>query len=220
MDTIFSNIKERVLYIPEFKKISKEKFFANIGVTYGNFKGKAKEKALSSDILAKIVSNNPEFNSTWLLTGEGEMLKSNLDSTSATFNKKSIPLLPFDTFAGIGSDVEGVSFDAIDERYVVPLFDGTEIDFMLPVKGSSMYPKYSSGDVVACRLVAELLFVQWNKVYVIDTISQGVIMKRLKKSSDNNMLICKSDNEAYEPFEIPKSDIRNIALVVGVVRLE
>ncbi|SZD73660.1 Peptidase S24-like [Candidatus Ornithobacterium hominis] len=140
--------------------------------------------------------------------------------TPAKHNRKGIPLLPFDTFAGSGSDIEGINFDIIEERYEIPLFDGMQVDFLIPVRGSSMYPKYSSGDVVACRLIDELLFVQWNKVYVLDTISQGVIMKRLKKGKTDDVLICKSDNEKYDPFEIPLNDIRKIALVIGVIRLE
>lgn len=135
--------------------------------------------------------------------------------------KKGIPLLPFDAFAGIGDGtVQGINFDTIEERYVIPLFDGIKIDFMIPVRGSSMYPKYSSGDVVACRLINELLFVQWNKVYVIDSSSQGVIMKRLLKGGNHESLICRSDNKEYGDFHVPMTDIRSIALVVGVIRLE
>ena len=163
-----------------------------------------------------------DIDANWLLTGEGEMLKSdnNTPAVAEPQIPSGIPVLPFDAFAGIGTDVEGVSLDTIEERYVVPLFDGMKMDFMISVRGSSMYPKYNSGDVVACRMVQELLFVQWNKVYVLDTISQGVIIKRLKKSDKEGFVICKSDNEQYEPFEIPMSDIRTIALVVGVIRLE
>ena len=163
-----------------------------------------------------------DIDANWLLTGEGEMLKSdnNTPIVAEPQLPSGVPMLPFDAFAGIGTDVEGVNLDTIEERYVVPLFDGMKMDFMIPVRGSSMYPKYNSGDVVACRMVQELLFVQWNKVYVLDTISQGVIIKRLKKSDKEGFVICKSDNEQYEPFEIPMSDIRTIALVVGVIRLE
>lgn len=78
MATFFTNIKERVLYYTDYKGFAKEKFFEELGVTYGNFKGKAKEKALSSDILAKIVSKYPEINAEWLLLGKGEMLKTNI----------------------------------------------------------------------------------------------------------------------------------------------
>ena len=177
---------------------------------------------LSDKFLDKICSLDNNINKVWILENKGEMLKSsnNTPAVAEPQIPSGIPMLPFDAFAGIGTDVEGVNLDTIEERYVVPLFDGMKMDFMISVRGSSMYPKYNSGDVVACRMVQELLFVQWNKVYVLDTISQGVIIKRLKKSDKEGFVICKSDNEQYEPFEIPMSDIRTIALVVGVIRLE
>lgn len=177
---------------------------------------------LSDKFLDKICSLDNNINKVWILENKGEMLKSsnNTPTVAEPQIPSGVPMLPFDAFAGIGTDVEGVNLDTIEERYVVPLFDGMKMDFMISVRGSSMYPKYNSGDVVACRMVQELLFVQWNKVYVLDTISQGVIIKRLKKSDKEGFVICKSDNEQYEPFEIPMSDIRTIALVVGVIRLE
>ena len=177
---------------------------------------------LSDKFLDKICSLDNNINKVWILENKGEMLKSsnNTPAVAEPQLPSGVPMLPFDAFAGIGTDVEGVNLDTIEERYVVPLFDGMKMDFMISVRGSSMYPKYNSGDVVACRMVQELLFVQWNKIYVLDTISQGVIIKRLKKSDKEGFVICKSDNEQYEPFEIPMSDIRTIALVVGVIRLE
>ncbi|AUS04522.1 LexA family transcriptional regulator [Pseudotamlana carrageenivorans] len=165
------------------------------------------------------------LNADWLLSGEGSMLKPSREvpeaSAQVSSNNNGIPLLPLEAFAGLGdAGIAGVPFDVIEERYEVPLFKQVKVDFMLPVRGSSMYPKYSSGDVVACRLITELLFVQWNKVHVIDSISQGIIMKRLKKGLKEDHVLCKSDNKEYDEFEIPRSDIRNIALVVGVIRLE
>jgi repressor LexA len=193
----------------------------------------AKHLGISSQVLTNWKSRNTydaeliytkclEINPEWLLTGKGDMLKKDKDLVvAAPVMKGGFPLLPIEAFAGLGdSNITGVDFDTIEERYVIPLFDGLKIDFMIAVRGSSMYPKYSSGDVVACRLVNELLFIQWNKVYVIDSKSQGVIMKRLKKSQNPDFILCKSDNKEYDEFEIPRSDIRNMALVVGVIRLE
>lgn len=170
----------------------------------------------------RIITKCEDIDANWLLTGKEPMLKNQVPKVrNMVVPGEGIPMLPFDAFAGIGdSTVAGVNFDTIEERYIVPLFDGIKIDFMLPVRGSSMYPKYSSGDVVACRLVTELLFVQWNKVYVIDSISQGVIMKRLLKGENNDHIICRSDNKEYGEFAVPIDDIRSIALVVGVIRLE
>lgn len=81
MSNKFSNIKERILYILENKGITKSKFFEDIGVTYGNFTGKAKETPLNSTTLGIIFSKYPDINLEWLLTGEGSMLKNNEKSS-------------------------------------------------------------------------------------------------------------------------------------------
>ena len=104
------------------------------------------------------------------------------------------------------------------EHYVVPVFKGA--DFLIPAKGSSMYPKYSSGDIVACqRVPMSGLFFQWNKVYVIDT-KQGALIKRIKPGSDREHVLIVSDNQNYDPFELPIEEINAVALVIGVIRLE
>ncbi|HRO76501.1 MAG TPA: S24 family peptidase [Crocinitomicaceae bacterium] len=242
------SVKERVEVYAKSLNMSKKAFEEAIGVSNGYIN--SIHRSIGIDKIQAIIENFPEINIDWLLTGRGEMYieektksqitqderleqirkytaKLRADEEHQTITNvskeenKGIPLLPFDAFAGIGdATVQGVNFDTIEERYVIPLFDGLKIDFMMPVRGSSMYPKYSSGDVVACRLVEELLFVQWNKVYVVDTISQGIVMKRLLESSHTDRIICRSDNKDYGDFEVPKDDIRNIALVVGVIRLE
>jgi phage repressor protein C with HTH and peptisase S24 domain len=217
-----SLIKQNILLYLDFIGLSPYKFYQETGITRGIL---TQDNGMSEENTAKFLAHYKNINPEWLLTGQGSMLKNEIEPEikidTKTLQVKGIPMLPFDAFAGIGdSSITGVNFDTIEERYVVPLFDGIIIDFMIPVRGSSMYPKYSSGDVVACRLVNELLFVQWNKVYVIDSISQGVIMKRLLKGETSDYVICKSDNKEYGEFNVPMNDIRSIALVVGVIRLE
>jgi len=70
-----SNIKERVLQLAEYVGVSKEKFFEEIGVSYGNFKGKSKESSLGANVLADISTIYPNANLEWLITGKGEILK-------------------------------------------------------------------------------------------------------------------------------------------------
>ncbi|MFD2942219.1 hypothetical protein [Flavobacterium notoginsengisoli] len=70
-----SKIKERILQIAEFKGIGKEKFFEIIGMTYGNFKGKSKLTPINSNAIEDLITNYPEIDLIWLLTGKGEMLK-------------------------------------------------------------------------------------------------------------------------------------------------
>lgn len=67
-------IKERVMYVLEYKGIAKEKFFTEIGMTSANFRGSAKHTPLNSTAIANIFTAIPDINLTWLITGKGEML--------------------------------------------------------------------------------------------------------------------------------------------------
>jgi len=75
MDKNISLIKERILQYAEFKGFGKEKFIENLGMTYGNFKGKQKLTSVNSDFLDSILTNHPDINIEWLISGEGEMEK-------------------------------------------------------------------------------------------------------------------------------------------------
>jgi phage repressor protein C with HTH and peptisase S24 domain len=129
-----------------------------------------------------------------------------------------IPLIGLDVAAGFGTAEFSISDQDIQALYVVP--DFSNIDFMIRIKGNSMYPKYSSGDIIACRKIHDSKFIQWNKCYVIATIEQGLLVKRIRQGENLDHLLAVSDNKEYEPFEIPKDEITGIALVVGVIRLE
>ena len=214
-------IKDRVIQVVELKGIAKEKFYTQIGMTSASFRGKAKETPLNSTAIENILSIIPDVNAEWLLTGQGNILKESNAKNIAISSKNGIPLIPVEAFAGAAlNNGYSLNFDTIDERYSVPLFDDKGVDFLMYVRGSSMYPRYNSGDVVACRFVRERLFIQWNKVYIIDSKSQGAMIKRLLPSNNPDQVICRSDNKDYIDFEVPLSDIQNIALVVGCISLD
>lgn len=69
-------IKERVIQLLENKGIAKEKFYEKIGITSANFRGNAKKTPLNSTAIENILSEIPDLNLEWLLTGKGSMLKS------------------------------------------------------------------------------------------------------------------------------------------------
>lgn len=75
MENKLTNIKDRVLQFAKYQGVSVEKFLNEINMTYGSFKGKAKDGALNSNAIEKIYTNYPEINLDWLIAGEGEMLK-------------------------------------------------------------------------------------------------------------------------------------------------
>lgn len=65
-------MKERILQFIEYKKLSKNKFYKETGLSNGILD---KQGGISSDSLEKIYCVYPEINLDWLLTGKGEMFK-------------------------------------------------------------------------------------------------------------------------------------------------
>lgn len=216
MDNKTSNIKERVLQIAEFKGIAKERFCESIGMTYGNFKGKSKETPLNSNAIADILTLYPDISSNWLITGKG-IMTTDTNPNSITEDEKGLPLIPIDAMAGYGTGSQQI-MDYDSKKYNVPEFTELNAEFMIRVKGSSMHPKYNSGDLLACRKIS-MSFFQWNKVYVLDT-EQGALIKRIKPSEKENYIQCISDNHDYDPFELDIDEINSVAIVLGVIRLE
>lgn len=49
---------------------------------------------------------------------------------------------------------------------------------------------------------------------------QGPLIKRLEMGSDESKVTFVSENQKYTPFELDKAEVRNIALVVGLIRAE
>lgn len=165
------------------------------------------------------------LSANWLLTGEGEMFLSS-ESTkdvvnepgSHYFAKQGIPLIPIEAVAGAAKgDLTALAVDS--ENYVIPDFNN-KADFLIRVSGNSMAPKYYNGDIVACKQIPTATFIQWGKVYVLDTL-QGAICKRLFEGSKKDTVKVVSENTNYPPFEISlKTDVRSISIVVGVIRVE
>lgn len=70
-------------------------------------------------------------------------------------------------------------------------------------------------------MIKDVLFFQWGKIYVIDS-SQGVLVKRVMRIEDDekHVLLVSENKDEYEPFRFPVSDIRSLAIVIGVIRPE
>lgn len=215
---------DRFIEYMKIKGLNDNKVTQECGLSQGLLgQARSGKSDLGAKTIDKILNKYQDLNKTWLITGDGMMLKGEEDNNNNPIAKQTsnpnegIPLIPVEAMAGaLTCDNTILEYEC--DRYVIPMFKGA--DFLIPVKGSSMYPKYSSGDIVACQRVdMNNLFFQWNKVYVIDT-NQGALIKRIKPGHDENHILIVSDNEKYDPFELPYSAIHAVALVIGVIRLE
>lgn len=210
--------KSNLLIFIKEKNLSKTDFYKKTGLSNGFLD---KGGSVTSANLETILNTFPEISLDWLVTGRGSMLRSDLPAAHlATEPGTGIPLIPIEAVAGLPAD-DPVGTRFIDcAHYIIPDFANLNVEYMIRVSGSSMYPKYSNGDILACRRVHDVLFFQWGKIYVIDS-SQGALVKRVFQDEDPDRILLVSDNrENYPPFSIPKSDIRSLSIVVGVIRLE
>ena len=212
-----TTVKERIVSFLKEKGLSQSAFEKSTGLSNGYVNNIS--KGIGAEKLQRIIEIYPELSQTWLLTGEGEMLRTAPDDSAAD-KQKTLPLIPFEAIAGyLSTDNEGVMVEDC-ERYVIPEFEQRGAEFIIRVSGSSMYPKYSNGDLLGCKKIKDILFFQWGKIYVLDT-SQGTLVKRIYEHENDDFVKLVSDNkDVYPPFVIPKSDIRSLSIVVGVIRLE
>lgn len=229
------SVKIRIKDFCQSENITISAFEASIGVSNGYVN--AISKSIGIDKLNTIIEKYSNLNIEWLLTGRGEMLKTNCisdDSIGATadtaIHKDNIkissrheirdlnidlkPRIPVDAAAGslsIGSDP--ISQNGCEMLPVIPRFP--KYDFTIVAKGDSMIPEIASGDELACRFISQRNFIQWGRTHVLDT-AQGVVVKRIFDRSDS--IVCRSTNTNYPDFLIAKEEIYHIALVVGLIR--
>lgn len=205
MSNKFSNIKERVLQLAEFQEGNKQTFFKKIGMTYGNFTGEAKKTPLNSTAIGNILLNYPQANLEWLITGEGDMLKSDKKSDSKN-------LIPF--YSDIGS-VGGSTLEISNGKTSVEYIDAGDwfpnASAAIRHYGDSMI-EYPSGCILALKEIQDLEhgFILGQNYVVEYGEDWNRVTKRIQK--DGKRFMAYSSNEdcykdghlIHQPFELVK----------------
>lgn len=222
---------------------NKAKFANILGVSPQTISAWVARSTFDSEL---IYTKCSDISADWLLTGKGPMLKNEISASASPLHLTPtipiddisdepeaipfaeaarsglhpIPLVTQKAAAGFGNGDFSIEESDVKEYYVIPKFKYCHVDFMIEVSGLSMYPHFNPGDVIACSILRNSQFLQWNKCHVIATREQGILVKRLMPGEDKKHLRAISDNKEYPPFEIPVNEITGIAVVVGHVGLE
>jgi phage repressor protein C with HTH and peptisase S24 domain len=214
-------INERIAQIIEYLAISKYRFAQMSGVSESVLlnitKGKNKP---SFDVIHRILECFNQISAEWLLTGEGNMLKRDFVDKQIEKNYSvSESIFDYDSSDAIERPIldPAISKQEISEIMNLTALRGA--DSFVSMKGNSMMPKYLPGDILICRSLPKSTFIQWNKVYVLET-EQGLLIKRIKKGNSDNTYMLISENEEFEPFEIKIADILRIGMVLCVIHKE
>lgn len=237
MKEILPNIKDRVLYLAENKEISKQDFFRKTGLKYSNFTGKSKESDLTSKSVAEILLKYPDVSPEWLLTGNGEMLRSEgvteviktppveiiapikvegrslmpkvIVLKDEDVEEERIPLVPVMAQAGYLQGYDDPQYIKELPMYNLPgMRNGTFRIFQ--VEGLSMYPTLQSGSYVVGQFVEDWEHISDNRIYVVVS-TEGVIVKRvLNRIEKYGSLYCKSDNRVFPHINVKLKDVKEI----------
>lgn len=214
----FTTIKERVLQIAENKGISKESFFENLSITYGNFKGSAKKTPLNSDAIANILTKYPDINPNWLLTGDGDMITTN-SLTQMNTLVQNVPLYNYSASAGKVQLFKDFTLNQAEGYISVP--NMPKCDGAVPIVGDSMYPLLKSGDIV-CYKIKEPGNIIYGEMYLVDWCdSDGddfLMAKFIAKGTTKGFITLVSHNKHHDDLEIPINAIRQLALIKLSVR--
>lgn len=205
-----SEIKKRLKEFIAAKGITVRGFEKSLGRSNGYFKNS--EFALPK-LIGEIADAYPELNIGWLISGDGSM-----DKGKAVYVAETVPIV--NMFALGGSLTEQLDSASVDELESVQTpVKGAEM--AIEVSGDSMAPKYPSGSRLFCRRVDEPTFIEWGKVYVIDT-KNGAVVKELRPGSSPDSIMCHSlnDSSKYVPFEVPLSSVYGIWKVIAGLVIE
>ena len=77
-----------------------------------------------------------------------------------------------------------------------------------PADGDSM-PPYRDGTYIVGRYVEDLSELKTDKTYVFITLNDGITYKRFQ-FHEADAICVKADNDFYEPYKIPLTDIKEI----------
>lgn len=116
-----------------------------------------------------------------------------------------VPLLPLYAQGGPLNDFVA-SIRATDCEKVISPIAGA--DFAITITGDSMAPEYPSGSRILIKRIDEKAFIEWGRVYVLDTMN-GTIVKEVRKGNSDDEVMCYSLNPdpKFQPFAVKFSNI-------------
>lgn len=165
------------------------------------------------NILLKLLKVFPDTNPAWLLTGEGSQNKS--EPVQGGF----VMFPRYELQVGDGLErhieseqiVDSISFkeDWVQNFLRVP----RENLALMTVKGDSMNPTLSDGDMVLVDLRGAR--IEDSAIYVLE-FEEALMVKRIQRKLDGSVII-KSDNHLYEPEVLQKDRVESLKIIGRVV---
>ena len=219
-----TTILDRIAQIADIENISIGKLERLIGASKGVLsRAIANKSDIQSKWIIKIVENYPQYSGDWLLTGEGNMLKETSPivinqtfplRTDRQVEIQDIPLYDISATAGILAIFNDNHINPEDYLRVPNL---PPVDGAIYVRGESMVPLLKSGDIIIYKkLACSLDSILWGQIYLLSFSAGGetfTVVKYLQKSDQPGYIRLVSQNDRFQPKDIPLDSIHALAIV-------
>lgn len=177
---------------------------------------------------AKKWSKQFGFSINWLTTGEGPMFESKKPTKvmkgdaheimgAKHHYDDEIPVIPAWMFRAPHVDVYNavMSDSTIETLPAVPHFAPHELFARCP--GDAMAPRLRRGHLMALTRLSEDAPIINGEIYVVNTKSQGIIVRRIRDNRDGTWTCTPCDLDHFQPFDIDRSDVFAVFRIVGVL---
>lgn len=196
--------------------LNDNKVTLQLGLTVGLIGKSRKEgRDLSDKVIEKILNFYTDLNRVWLLTGEGEMLRSGQLQTQEQ-SGAGVPFYDIDVTCGITESFTDVREEPQFRINYAPLND---CDAAFPVYGDSMEPDFYAGDVVMVREIHNVDSMLWGEPYLVITNAACDNLRTIKNvylSDDRRSFILRASNPRYNGDTIvARENVLKIFLIKG-----
>lgn len=227
-------VSERLGHYLDKKGISFYAFENSLNAGRGSISKAVKEgKSIGSNMLENILSIYNDLNPTWLLTGDGDMFKTNTDilsnrsvdafrlKTDSNIENQQIPLYNIEAVAGLVPLFQDSKAQEPIDHISIPHLP--KCDGAVYVTGDSMYPLLKSGDIVLYKEVHDIKNeIFWGEMYLLSIDMAGeeyVTVKYIQKSEQVGFVRLVSQNKHHQDKDVAMDKITALALVKASIRI-
>ena len=237
-------MREKISRFDKFMKVkglNDNQVTIQCGLSQGLLSQARKGKSdLGNGSIEKILSVYQDLSKVWLLTGEGEMLKSsvinhnvvqgnatnsivgdnnnvsmlrpNKYGDSPSEERKWAPVIPQSYAHMPDFDIMGHITKQMTGGDIEKLYSGTaNVDVWHYITDDALEPYYRRGDCLGLKAYEkEDLRIIPGELYAVDTRRDGLIVRILYNTESGDLLAKCTNKPAYDDFVIPKADVIRI----------
>ena len=215
-----AEIIARIKYLMKEMGVRQVQFAQRIGVDTSNLSKYLNGHMPLSDSLLNRIVVNLGVNKQWLLDGTDLPFAKTSGAVSSEVHDEAAagtPVYDVDATAGMTS---GRNELFASENIVgwVNLPNMSRDCRIVRVSGDSMAPVIMDGDFIAVREMSNPDQIYWGQIYVVQ-LDDFRLVKYVRRHSDPNMVVLRSENPNYDDMDVRRSDIHGMLLVQHVLHL-